>query len=74
MRASAGPVKGVRECWEGRCRSVELENVPSFVDRLDATIEMVGMGTVHIDLAHGRRFYAIVDVTEVGFRLGCRRS
>ena len=42
----AGPVKAVAECRDGRCRSVEFENVPSFVDRLDAAVEVAGLGTV----------------------------
>ena len=65
----AGPVKAVAECRDGRCRSVEFENVPSFVDRLDASVEVAGLGTVLIDVAYGGMFYAIVDATELGFRV-----
>ena len=63
----AGPVKAIAECHEGRCRSVEFENVPSFVDRLDAAIEVPGLGTVAVDVAYGGMFYAIVDATKLGF-------
>ena len=65
----AGPVKAVAECRDGRCRSVEFENVPSFVDRLDAAIEVAGLGTVAVDVAYGGMFYAIVDATKLGFRV-----
>ncbi len=63
----AGPVKAVAECRDGRCRSVEFENVPSFVDRLDAVVEVAGLGTMAVDVAYGGMFYAIVDATKLGF-------
>jgi proline racemase len=65
----AGPVKAVAECREGRCRSVEFENVPCFVDRLDAAIEVAGLGTIRVDVAYGGMFYAIIDATKLGFRV-----
>lgn len=63
----AGPVKAAAECRDGRCRSVEVVNVPSFVDRLDAMVEVSGLGTVAVDVAYGGMFYAIVDATTLGF-------
>jgi len=63
----AGPVKATAECRDGRCRSVEFENVPSFVDRLEAMVEVPGIGTVAVDVAYGGMFYAIVDATKLGF-------
>ncbi len=65
----AGAVKAVAECRDGRCLSVEFENVPSFVDRLDAAIDVAGLGTVSADIAYGGMFYAIVDATKLGFRV-----
>ncbi len=65
----AGPVKAVAECRDGRCRTVEFENVASFVDRLDTQIEVAGLGTVIADVAYGGMFYAIVDATKLGFRV-----
>jgi proline racemase len=63
----AGPVSAMADCRDGRCRSVEFENVPSFVDRLDARVEVAGVGTVAVDVAYGGMFYAIVDATKLGF-------
>ena len=65
----AGPVKAVAECRDGRCNSVEFENVPSFVDRLDTKIDVAGLGSVSVDIAYGGMFYAIVDATKLGFRV-----
>ena len=65
----AGPVKAVARCEAGKCRSVEFENVPSFVDTLDAKLEIDGHGTIEVDVAYGGMFYAIVDATRLGFRI-----
>jgi proline racemase len=47
---------------DGHAESVTIRNVPSFVDRLDAKVEVPGFGPVPYDLAFGGNFYAIVDL------------
>ena len=47
---------------------------PAFVDRLDAIIEVEGLGTVTLDIAYGGMFYAIVDATRLGFAVGAGRG
>ena len=69
IEAPGGPVRARAQCRNGKCVSVELENVPSFVDRLDATIEVSGFGAVTLDVAYGGMFYAIVDGTTLGFEV-----
>ena len=64
----AGPVKAVAGCQDGRCQSVEFENVPSFVDRLRCGRSR-GTGHGSVDVAYGGMFYAIVDATRLGFRV-----
>lgn len=51
---------------DGRAESVTLENVPSFTERLDQTIEVDGVGTVPYSVAFGGNFYAMVDLADVG--------
>jgi len=63
----AGPVRARATCRDGKCERVELTNVPCFVDRLDATLEVEGFGTMTADIAWGGMFYAIVDATKLGF-------
>ena len=63
----AGPVRARADCQDGKCERVELTNVPCFVDRLDAPLEVEGFGTVLADIAWGGMFYAIVDATKLGF-------
>lgn len=67
MDTPAGPVRAVAACRDGRCESVTFTNVPCFVDRLDAMLEVEGFGTVAADIAYGGMFYALVDATKLGF-------
>ena len=48
-----------------RARSVTIENVPSFVSQLDATVEVPGIGAVTYDMAFGGNFYAIVELGSI---------
>ncbi len=51
---------------EGQAESVTIRNVPSYSDRLDASVEVPGYGTVTYDLAFGGNFYAIVELEDLG--------
>jgi proline racemase len=48
---------------------VELTNVPAFADRLDAPLEVDGMGTITVDVAYGGMWYAIADAEALGFAI-----
>src|ERR1044072_394719 len=61
LEAPAGVVEVTARCQDGRCESVELTNVPSFADRLDAPLEVEGLGTIVVDVAFGGMWYAIAD-------------
>lgn len=62
----AGLVIARVDVSDGHADRVTIENVPSYVDRLDATIEVPGLGTVPYSLAFGGNFYAMVDLDDVG--------
>ena len=64
-----GVVAVTAECRDGAVLSVEFENVPSFVLRLQAPVEVPGVGTVAVDVAYGGMIYAIVDPAAFGFRV-----
>ncbi|PQZ94807.1 proline racemase [Arthrobacter sp. MYb227] len=51
---------------DGQAESVTIRNVPSYSDRLGASVEVPGYGTVNYDLAFGGNFYAIVELEELG--------
>ncbi|QOC92013.1 proline racemase family protein [Micromonospora craniellae] len=51
---------------DGHAESVTLRNVPAFVQELDATVEVPGLGPVTLDLAFGGNFYAILGLDQLG--------
>ena len=69
LEAPAGVVEVRARCRHGRCESVELTNVPAFADRLDAPLEVEGLGTIAVDVAFGGMWYAIADAETLGFAI-----
>lgn len=69
LEAPGGVVEIKAECMDGKCRSVELLNVPAFVDALDARLEVEGVGTLTVDVAFGGMWYVIADAQALGFSL-----
>jgi trans-L-3-hydroxyproline dehydratase len=69
LEAPAGVVEVTAACREGKCESVELTNVPCFADRLDAALEVEGLGTLVVDVAFGGMWYAIANAHALGFAL-----
>src|SRR3954464_13698270 len=69
LEAPAGVVEVIARCKDGKCESVELTNVPCFADRLDAPLEVEGLGTLTVDVAFGGRGYGIADAQALGFAL-----
>jgi proline racemase len=69
LEAPAGVVEVKAVCREGKCESVELTNVPCFADRLDAELEVEGLGSLTVDVAFGGMWYAIADSVALGFAL-----
>src|SRR5690625_340324 len=59
---------------DGHADAVTIENVPSFAERLDATVEVPDIGTVPYSLAFGGNFYAMVDLDAVGLPFDRRRK
>ena len=69
LEAPAGVVEVTAICRDGKCESVELTNVPCFADRLDAPLEVEGLGSLVVDVAFGGMWYAIADAAALGFSL-----
>lgn len=65
----AGLVRAWASLIDGRVSEVTFENVPSFAARLDATVDVEGIGAVRYDLAYGGAFYAYVDAEDFGLSL-----
>ncbi|BCX67629.1 proline racemase family protein [Pseudomonas izuensis] len=65
----AGLVTAHALCEDGRCRSVSLDMVPSFVEQLDVSIQTPEFGLIKADIAFGGVYYALIDVDQVGLTI-----
>ncbi len=46
-----------------------IRNVPSFADKMDASLEVEGLGTLTVDTAYGGDSFVIADAKALGFDL-----
>jgi proline racemase len=69
LEAPGGAVEVRAACSAGRVESVEVTNVRSFAERLDAQLDVPGLGTLTVDVAYGGMWYAIADAAALGFAL-----
>lgn len=69
LEAPGGIIEVVAECANGKAEKITVRNVSSFVDRLDAKIEVEGVGTLRVDTAYGGDSFVIVDAAALGFAL-----
>ena len=69
MEAPAGLVHVRAQCRRGKAERIEITNVASFADRLDAPLEVEGLGTLTVDTAYGGDSFVIVDAAALGFAI-----
>lgn len=69
IEAPGGLVEVVAECRDGKAVSIRVTNHPSFAARLDAPLEVEGLGTLTVDTAYGGDSFVIVDARSLGFAL-----
>lgn len=69
LEAPGGLVRVTATCRNGKAERVRITNVPSFVDRLDAELEVAGIGTMRVDTAYGGDSFVIVDAADAGVEL-----
>ncbi len=69
LEAPGGLVEVDATCRDGKVEKVRVRNVASFVDKLDAVVEVEGLGTLTVDTAYGGDSFAIVDAEVLGFAL-----
>ena len=69
LEAPAGLVHIRARCQDGKAQSIEFQNVPSFVDRLDAMVEVEGFGAFPVDVAYGGDSFVLVDARALGFEI-----
>jgi len=69
LEAPGGLVPVKAYCEDGKARSIEVRNLPSFADELDASLEVEAVGTLSVDTAYGGDSFVIVDATSLGFEI-----
>jgi proline racemase len=69
LEAPGGPIAITADCRDGKAERISVENVPSFADRLDAPLEVLGLGTLSVDIAYGGDSFVIVDAPALGFAI-----
>jgi len=69
LEAPGGLISVKARCEQGKAQSIEISNVASFADQLDAVLEVPGVGTLTVDTAYGGDSFVIVDATALGFEL-----
>ena len=62
----AGLVLAEAKVENGKAKSVKIQNVPSFLYRKDAEVNVEGLGKISLDIAFGGNFYAILPAENVG--------
>lgn len=69
LEAPGGLVHVRAECKNGKAERIFVQNHPSFAERLDARLEVEGLGTLTIDTAYGGDSFVFVDARALGFSL-----
>lgn len=69
LEAPGGLVKATAQCANGKAQNIQIQNVPSFADKLDVSLELEGIGTLTVDTAYGGDSFVLVDASAMGFDL-----
>jgi len=69
LEAPGGLIHVRAACRNGKVEQVTIHNVPSFVDKLDAILEVKGMGTLAVATAYGGDSFVIVEARDLGFEV-----
>ncbi len=69
LEAPAGIVPVKAYCENGKAKSIEIQNVPSFADKLGVKLEVPGIGTLTVDTAYGGDSFVLVDAQSLGFEI-----
>lgn len=67
LEAPGGLIDVHARCRNGKVEQVRTFNLPSFADKLDAKLEVEGLGTLTVDTAYGGDSFVLVDAPSLGF-------
>ncbi len=69
LEAPGGLVRVRAECRNGKAERITVRNLPSFADKLGATLEVEGLGTLTVDTAFGGDSFVMLDAEAIGLTL-----
>jgi len=69
LEAPGGIVEVEAFCQNGKAERITVQNLPSFVDKADAILEVTGLGTFRVDTAYGGDSFVIIDAGLLGLNL-----
>jgi len=69
LEAPGGTIEVLADCRAGKAERITVRNMPSFVARLDAPLEVPGLPTLTVDIAYGGDSFVILDPHALGFTL-----
>ena len=69
LEAPGGLVEIEADCRDGKAERIHVRNVPSFAARLDADLEVAGLGTLKVDIAYGGDSFVLVYAKALGLEL-----
>lgn len=67
LEAPGGLVRVRAECANGKAERIFVQNLPSFAGKLDAKLEVPGLGSITVDTAYGGDSFVVVDAKALGF-------
>ncbi len=69
LEAPGGLVHVRADCKDGKAERITVQNVASFVEKMDASLEVDGIGTLKVHTAYGGDSFVIVDAETLGFEI-----
>ena len=69
LEAPGGLINVRAECKDGKVIKVLVENVPSFVHKLNASLKLKTLGELKVDVAFGGDSFVIVDSEDLDFKI-----
>ena len=74
LEAPGGIIEVRAECAGGKAQRIFVQNVPSFADQLDATLEVEGLGSLRVDTAYGGDSFVVVDAGALGLDMAAHEA
>ena len=69
LEAPGGLVEIIATCRDGKAERITVVNLPSFAARLDAPLEVEGLGTLTVHTAYGGDSFVMADAAALGFAI-----